>query len=156
MEASRLNTGLDVLDQAECVRLLGTETVGRLGVVVDNEPQIFPVNFALAGDDIVIRSDQGTKLMAALSGPVVFEVDHLDEETLSGWSVIVHGTAQLSAGAEGHSASQNRTLRPWPEAEHPHLLRIVANKITGRRITTNRSHHWPFAGASMLGPAVDR
>lgn len=87
------NTGLDVLDEAECVRLLGTETVGRLGVVIDNEPQVFPVNFALAGDDIVMHSEHGTKLMASLSGPVVFEVEHLDQDTLSGWSVMVHGTA---------------------------------------------------------------
>ena len=42
MEASRLNTGLDVLDQTECARLLATETVGRLGVVVDDEPQDLP------------------------------------------------------------------------------------------------------------------
>ncbi len=156
MEASRLNTGLDVLDQTECARLLATETVGRLGVVVDDEPQIFPVNFALAGQDIMIRTDHGTKLLAALGGPVVFEVDHLDEDSLSGWSVMVHGTARLSGGREERPGSQNRVLRPWPEAERPHLLRIVAKKVTGRRISTSRAHRWLMAGASELGPAADR
>ena len=156
MDMSRLNTGLDVLDEDECVRLLGSESVGRLGVVVDDEPQIFPVNFALSGDDIVIRTDHGTKLVAALGGPVVFEVDHFDEDRLSGWSVVVHGTAQLSGGRAGGRGSQNRVLRPWPDAERPHLLRIVAKKITGRRISPSRAHRWPMAGESELAAAADR
>ena len=96
----------------------------------------------------MIRTDHGTKLLAALGGPVVFEVDHLDEDSLSGWSVMVHGTARLSGGREERPGSQNRVLRPWPEAERPHLLRIVAKKVTGRRISTSRAHRWLMAGAS--------
>jgi hypothetical protein len=145
METSRLNTGLDVLDQAECVRLLGTETVGRLGVVVDGEPSIFPVNFALAGEDIVVRTDPGSKLMAALGGPMVFEVDHLDENTQTGWSVMVHGTAELAEGRPSRTGSQNRVLQPWRQADLPHLLRIVPKTITGRRITTPTQHRSPAA-----------
>jgi uncharacterized protein len=146
MESTKLNSGLDVLDPEECLRLVAPQTVGRLGIIVDGHPEIHPVNFALAGEHVVIRSDPGTKLAAALAGPVVFEVDHFEEATNTGWSVMMHGCAQLASGAAGRTGPQNRVLRPWRQAELPHQLRIVPVNITGRRISTPRPHRWPPAG----------
>src|ERR1700722_7629194 len=123
MSASQLNTGLDVLDPTECIRLICTETIGRLGVVVAGRPQIYPVNFVLAGEDIMIRTDEGTKLSASVGAPVVFEVDHLDQDARAGWSVVVHGWAHLSAGREGRPGSQSGVLRPLRQAVLPPLLR---------------------------------
>ena len=135
MQAPKLNSGVDPLDELECRRLLGTELVGRLGVIIDGRPEIFPVNFALAGEDIMIRTDQGSKAAAALSGPVVFEVDHFDGADRSGWSVMVHGSAEVVTGPSGRPGSQNRALTPWLDVHLPHLLRITATQITGRRIS---------------------
>jgi uncharacterized protein len=139
MSPSQLNTGLDVLDPAECLRLIRTETIGRVGVVVAGRPEIYPVNFVLAGEDILIRMDDGTKLSASVSGPVVFEVDHLDQGARAGWSVAVHGRAHLTSGREGRPGSQSGVLRPWRQAVLPHLLRIVPETITGRRISRGAS-----------------
>ena len=156
MESPRLNTGLDVLDPEECLRLLATEPVGRLGVIIDGKPVTFPVNFALAGEHIVIRTDQSAKLTAALAGPVVFEVDHIDRARRTGWSVMIHGSAHLTGGRVGRPGSQNRVLSPWREADLPHLLQIVPEKITGRRISTPTAHRWPVVGAVGLEPVPDR
>jgi uncharacterized protein len=144
MDAPRLNSGVDPLDEFECRRLLRTEMIGRLGVIVDGKPQVFPVNFAVAGEDIVIRTDLGSKSAAALSGPVVFEVDHLDDTDRSGWSVMVHGSARMEGRPTGVPALQNRFLTPWPEAQLPHRLRITATEVTGRRITPHTAHRWPI------------
>ena len=86
-----LNTGLEVLPHAECIRLLACEDFGRLGVVIAGKPEIFPLNYVLDHDDaVVFRTGPGTKL----TGPVVFEVDRLDRDAGSGWSVVVHGSTR--------------------------------------------------------------
>jgi uncharacterized protein len=148
VDASKLNTGLDELDPTECMELVRQEVVGRLGIIVDGRPEIHPVNFAVAGEEVLIRSDQGTKLSSALAGPVVFEVDRIDPETQTGWSVMLHGAAVLTTARAGRSGSQNRVLRSWREAELPQLLRVVPEKITGRRILTPTAHRWPHAGST--------
>ena len=135
MEPSKLNTGLDTLERSVCLRLISNETVGRLGVIIDGRPEVYPVNFVVvAGEDILIHTDQGRKLAAAVGGPVVFEVDHLDATTRTGWSVMVHGTAHLTSGHEVRAGSQNGVLRPWRNADLPHQLRIGMATVTGRRI----------------------
>src|SRR6187401_2874753 len=63
MEIDR--NGLEVLDRAECLRLLSTATLGRIGVQYGALPTVLPVNFVLDGCDIVIRTGRGTKLDAA-------------------------------------------------------------------------------------------
>jgi nitroimidazol reductase NimA-like FMN-containing flavoprotein (pyridoxamine 5'-phosphate oxidase superfamily) len=148
VDASKLNSGLEDLDPTECMDLVKQQVVGRLGLIVDGRPEIHPVNFAVAGEEVLIRTDQGTKLRGALEGPVVFEVDHVDPETRTGWSVMLHGKAELTTARTGRSGSQNRLLRSWREAELPQLLRILPDRITGRRIPTPTPHRWPHAGSA--------
>lgn len=51
-------TGLEVLDRHECFALLAASSLGRIAVVGDGgRPLIFPVNFALDDEAIVLRSD---------------------------------------------------------------------------------------------------
>ena len=148
MDPPKLNSGLTELDPSECMHLVGQETVGRLGIIVDGRPEIHPVNFAVADEEILIRTDQGTKLSSALAGPVVFEVDRVDPAARTGWSVMIHGTARLTGGRVNGSGSQNRVLKTWREADLPQLLRIVPNRITGRRLPAPTPHRWPRAGTS--------
>ncbi len=52
----------------ECIELLRTERVGRIGVVVRGHPEMFLVNYALdASDTVVLRTADGTKLAAAVT-----------------------------------------------------------------------------------------
>ena len=146
VDPPKLNSGLIELDRSECLHLVGQENVGRLGIIVDGRPEIHPVNFAVAGEEILIRSDQGPKLFSALAGPVVFEVDRVDPVDRTGWSVMIHGTAHLTSGRARGSALQNRVLKTWREADLPQLLRIVPNAITGRRLPPPTPHRWPHAG----------
>jgi nitroimidazol reductase NimA-like FMN-containing flavoprotein (pyridoxamine 5'-phosphate oxidase superfamily) len=143
---SKLNSGLEVLDAIECMNLVRQEEVGRLGIIVDGRPEIHPVNFAVAGEEVLIRTDQGTKLTNALGGPVVFEVDRIDPETCTGWSVMLHGTAKLTSARTRRSGSQNRTLQSWREADLTQLLCILPSRITGRRVLSPTAHRWPPAG----------
>jgi uncharacterized protein len=131
-------TGIEMLEREECFRLLRTQEVGRLGVVRGGFPAIFPVNYVVDEDGVVFRTDVGTKLEGATRGAsVVFEVDHLDASTRSGWSVIVNGPAQeITAfdSPELRERASRLALYPWSEHDTPHLVRISAASVTGRRI----------------------
>jgi hypothetical protein len=63
--------GLVVLDRQECLRLLGTATLGRIGITVRALPVILPVNFSLIGEQIICRTGPGTKLDAATRHAIV-------------------------------------------------------------------------------------
>jgi nitroimidazol reductase NimA-like FMN-containing flavoprotein (pyridoxamine 5'-phosphate oxidase superfamily) len=79
---------------SECIHLLATMTVGRLGFVHEGGPEVLPVNYVLDGDAVVFATNTGMKLWGSTRGRVVFEVDQTDPVTRSGWSVVVHGLAQ--------------------------------------------------------------
>jgi nitroimidazol reductase NimA-like FMN-containing flavoprotein (pyridoxamine 5'-phosphate oxidase superfamily) len=98
-------------------------------------PVLFPVNFAVVADTIVVRTDDGSTIARHTSQPVAFEVDHLDEALHQGWSVLVRGQAHpvLQPG-ERRNVLASTNLRPWPRGEHDLVVRIVPNRITGRRL----------------------
>jgi nitroimidazol reductase NimA-like FMN-containing flavoprotein (pyridoxamine 5'-phosphate oxidase superfamily) len=114
----------------ECLELLRTERVGRLVVIVDGRPDIFPVNFSLdATDSVIMRTGVGTKLKAAVNHDVSFEVDHFDADQHAGWSIVIHGVAhQTSYIVEGE-----HPVASWLD-DTPHMLRIARTSMTGRRV----------------------
>jgi uncharacterized protein len=131
----------------ECYRLLRTQQVGRLGVNAEHYPLIFPVNYGMDGETIVIRTSPGTKLSAAQHANVTFEVDEIDQFARSGWSVLVRGLAEEVTEAHGPELVQRTHdvgVRPWAPGEHGHWLRLIPHHVTGRRIVPGE-----------LPPAVD-
>ena len=52
--------GFEILDRATCLELLATAQVGRLAwATVDGQVHIRPVNYILAGADIIVRTGDG-------------------------------------------------------------------------------------------------
>jgi hypothetical protein len=127
--------GLEVLTEDECLRLLGTTTVGRLGVVEGGAVLIFPVNFAVADRAILVRTAPGAKLEAARRSPVTLEADHVDDTTRTGWSVMVRGRAEeiTEFDAPAVQALRDLPLHPWA-GDKPIWLRILPSVISGRRL----------------------
>ncbi len=126
---------LQVLSGVECYRLLAAQQVGRLGVDAGHYPVIFPVNYALDGEAILIRTEPGTKLPAADYANVIFEVDDIDRQTRSGWSVLVRGVAEeVMAARRGEPlvGTRARTPDPWAAGERGRWIRIVPQGISGR------------------------
>jgi len=123
------------IGKAECFWLLAGHRLGRLAVVDDLGPVIFPVNYLLDRHMIVIRTSEGTKLQAAAGGrKVAFEVDGADELTRTGWSVLVRGEAtQVTGGAELERL-RSLPLIPWAPGDRTRYLRILPAAVTGRRI----------------------
>lgn len=144
------DSGVGVLTESECLDLLATAEVGRIGVTLDALPAIFPVNYRLVAGDLVFRTAPGTKLRAALNRTVVaFEVDHIDHARCAGWSILVVGVAEEIDSDE--AADLDIDVTPWASGERSHTIRIHPEIVTGRRIAQDGP-----AGSdrpTALGPA---
>jgi|SRR5581483_1085957 len=145
--------GLEILQRPECLRLLETASVGRVGLSIGALPVVLPVNFALLGEDIVVRSGPGTKLDAAFGGAVVaFEVDRIDEKGEAVWSVLVQGLAHVIAGANELARARALDLRPWVGGPDDRFVKISTDRVSGRRIPPGRREAEGLA--SIAAPVV--
>jgi uncharacterized protein len=123
------------LTKAECFELLAGQHLGRVAVVDDRGPVVFPVNFVLDRHTVVFRTEPGTKLDAAgLRGRVCFEADGTDAAARTGWSVIVRGEiTEVTDGAE-LARLRELPLRVWAPGARDRYVRILPAVLTGRRI----------------------
>jgi uncharacterized protein len=115
-----IDNGLEILSPGECRDLLRRTTVGRVAVTVGALPAIFPVNYALLGDDIVFSTGEGTKLRAAVDRAVVaFQIDDFDATIPYGWSVLAVGMATEITDPEQLSAVKTSGSGRSPAATGP-------------------------------------
>ena len=132
---------VDELPIRECWELLRGEPYGRLAVVTDDGPAIFPINTTVDGGRIVFRTASGSKLAAIAADPrVVYEVDGHDETTA--WSVIVRGTAALVTRAHEGTEVVELGLTPWQLGPKPEFVRIEPTLVTGRRFERAPAAAW--------------
>lgn len=128
--------GLEILSERECLRLLDGSRFGRVATVRDGIATVLPVTYALVGDEITFFTGEGTKLDAARGAEAVtFEVDHVDFDQQTGWSVLVVGSASL-AGPAIRSRAEALGLYPWAAGDRPHLVQIRIHEVSGRRVLT--------------------
>ncbi len=130
--------GLEVLDRAECLRLLRTASLGRIAITTGALPTILPINFRVDGERILFRTGVGTKLDAATRGAVVaFEVDELEPMYHSGWSVVVVGVARE---VENPTDQAMFTTPRWAPGVIERLVEIDIEQISGRRLDGFQLH----------------
>lgn len=127
------NPGTERLDSAACLALLREAPFGRLAVIVDGRPDIFPVNHAVQHGSVVFRTSTGTKLHSAIGQPVAYEVDGYDQSTHEAWSVVLAGTAHEVQQLHEVLEAIELPVFPWEEGPKPHFVRIDPDSITGRR-----------------------
>lgn len=125
---------LGVLTEEACLARLAANQLGRVGVVVDGQPLVFPVNFVLDGRTIVFRTGMGTVLAGASFAKVAFEIDGSDAVSRSGWSVMVQGMGHDVTDAVDELSEHLQTIEvfPWAPGSKPRLVRIDPRLITGR------------------------
>jgi uncharacterized protein len=132
--------GVVVLAEDACWRLLSTVEVGRLALVVADEPEIFPVNFVVDGHSVVFRTAEGTKLFGLTARPrVAFEADGYDADTGHAWSVVVKGTAIWLEKSADIYAVDELPLTPWQPGTKPWYVRISRTTVSGIEFTVVES-----------------
>jgi nitroimidazol reductase NimA-like FMN-containing flavoprotein (pyridoxamine 5'-phosphate oxidase superfamily) len=137
-------TWMEHLRPEECWELLAGTPVGRIGVLVDSAPEIYPVNHVVDGQTVVFRTERGQKLRGLDRSPsVCFEVDGYDATTSTGWSVLVKGRAREVTAAEEERRLLGLDLKYWSVGLKPRWIRIEPSEVTGRRILRPEGREHP-------------
>ena len=128
---------LESIDREGCLALLAQQHIGRVVFNDDEGPAALPVIYAVAGGDIVFRSEAGSKIEALKGAVVAFEVDEIDAVTHEGWSVLARGESreveleQLPALVRQF---EDGAPLPWKKGVHNIWVAISPTVVTGRRL----------------------
>lgn len=132
---------IEILDEAECLKLIETGCVGRLGYSSRYGPAVIPVNYRLHKGMIVFRTTPASPLdedlRTGIEGAdykVAFEVDSIDTAAREGWSVMVQGAAHPVEDRAERTELTKAGVDSWPGGDKELFIRIAPTRITGRRI----------------------
>lgn len=118
------------IEPDECRRLLEEAVVGRVSWASPTRGiQVLPVNYLLENDQIVFRVDPRS-VLAELATPtdVAFEVDDLDADTATGWSVLAQGRTTSFGGGTPETS-------PWAPGEREVAIAIAVSALSGRSVS---------------------
>jgi nitroimidazol reductase NimA-like FMN-containing flavoprotein (pyridoxamine 5'-phosphate oxidase superfamily) len=128
------------LDSAECLRLISPGGIGRIAYNSRFGPAVLPVNYQWHDGAIVFRTARHSALdqdletgIAGGDYKVAFEIDEIDTAGWQGWSVLIQGPAHHVSEDERESA-ERAGVEPWPTGDRELFIRIVPDRVTGRRI----------------------
>jgi nitroimidazol reductase NimA-like FMN-containing flavoprotein (pyridoxamine 5'-phosphate oxidase superfamily) len=122
---------VSLLSATESWDLLRSNAFARLALSVGDQPEIFPINYAVQGGTLLFRTSQGTKLAAlTINASVALEIDGYDG--VGGWSVVVKGEAHEAEWGDDYDEAGVSGLRPWVATRKPVFVRITPAQITGR------------------------
>jgi len=123
---------ITILPEHECWDLLDSVALGRIVTSVDDQPEIFPVNFTVQRRTVLFRTAEGTKLVStAINRRVVFEAD--EHNVSEGWSVIIKGIARILHSYDEIEEAERAGLLTWTAPAKTHYVRVQPMAVTGRR-----------------------
>ena len=127
---------LEVLSDRECLGLLTSARVGRVVISISAMPVALPVNYRLLDGKVFFFTGQGMSLHAALHNAVVgFEVDSVDEDAETGWSVLAIGHASEVNDEATVAAARRAGLRAWASDDRSRLIAVDPEVVSGRRLS---------------------
>ena len=128
---------LSPIDTPECRQLLTEGTVGRVGWQSAEGLVVLPVAYGVHTDGrLGFRVGAGS-VLAELARPTsaVFEVDDLDMDTATGWSVLARGRTRAWQGEFPAGL-----CRPWAPGERGLAIEFVPDTCSGRSVSTDEFH----------------
>jgi nitroimidazol reductase NimA-like FMN-containing flavoprotein (pyridoxamine 5'-phosphate oxidase superfamily) len=122
---------------------LTQSVVGRVAITAQAMPVVVPVNYAIHGHRVVFRTATDGMLARACAGSVVaFEVDQIDPDGRSGWSVLVVGVAHLLDGSDALRALE-LNLVTAADGRRDQFVAITPGQVTGRLAPSPESDDAP-------------
>lgn len=124
------------LTPEECVDLLGAQLVGRAAICTPSGPHVVPVNYAVHRDAVVFRTTPYSTLGSfGWAGDIAFEVDQLDAEQHTGWSVVALGKGEVVDDLDDlEEIRWAHDPIPWADGPRWLYVRVRWRRLTGRRI----------------------
>jgi hypothetical protein len=132
---------LETLDEHQCLEHLHSASLGRVAFRSGEDIDIFPVNYACDGSIVVYRTAAGTRLDRAPRDLVAFEVDGWDQQSRTGWSVVLKGIAlDVTSGRDPFSRQlRARNIVPLAPGRRERWIAIYPSAITGRRFRRSQA-----------------
>lgn len=117
------------LDAEECWALLTEADVGRIAWVGEFGIVMIPVNYRVHEGAVVFQTAEGSILAKlAKTTPVAFEIDDIDGETATGWSVLVRGHSGPVSMGRDEAVS-------WLDDERSIWVAITPEQVSGRIVS---------------------
>ena len=119
------------LDEEQSWTLIEGTRHGRLVVTFGGEPDIFPVNYAVGGRKLYLRTAPGNKLAElTINSKVLFETDGILSE--EAWSVVLRGNARILQLSADIAAAEALDLKSWVPTLKDFYVEIEPTSVTGR------------------------
>lgn len=132
-----LNEGpaAEQLDTAECWRLLGTRSHGRICFCVEDHVEVVLTSYVALVDTIYFRATAfGPVARLAESRDVTLQVDDMDGDRPASWSVTVTGPSHRVVEAPTLAALWTPVRpAPWDTAAEPIWMALSDDVVLGRR-----------------------
>jgi uncharacterized protein len=123
------------LSDTDCKELLAQHTAGRIGFMAGDGPQILPVTYQYRNGSVIFRTSPVGPLAALVRRTsVAFEIDGIDEQSQSGWSVLVNGFAEAMAHNYLLTTAWETGPVPWADGVRNLFIEIKPHKISGRAV----------------------
>ncbi|HET9422912.1 MAG TPA: pyridoxamine 5'-phosphate oxidase family protein [Nocardioides sp.] len=138
-------TSLVILHAHECERLLRAGVFGRMVLSTPKQTEIVPVNYAVMGDAILVRTAEGSLLDRHAHGArLLLEVDQVDHERWHGWSVVARGIGERT-DESGLTSTERRSPGPppWVTRDRDVWVRLRWDELSGRKL----GDHWDAMAA---------
>ncbi|HEY9291600.1 MAG TPA: pyridoxamine 5'-phosphate oxidase family protein [Microlunatus sp.] len=123
------------LSEAECQRMLSTQSVGRVGWQSTSGLVILPVTY-LYDDGMIIFRTSAYGSLAELITPTrtAFEIDTLDQDQRAGSSVLVQGMSKAAPTRNWTPRWRMDDIVPWAGGTRHLFIAITVKKLSGRSI----------------------
>jgi nitroimidazol reductase NimA-like FMN-containing flavoprotein (pyridoxamine 5'-phosphate oxidase superfamily) len=147
---AREQAWLEELPLEACLSHLRHEAVGRLAVVMDGRPLVFPVNYRLVetvGLRWIAMRTRPDGVIDRATMQVAFEIDSIDPGHHQGWSVLVRGTMQ-PVDRDAAEFRERFDSEPWLD-ERDAWYAIEPFSITGRQLHA-AAPEWAFSVGAYL------
>jgi nitroimidazol reductase NimA-like FMN-containing flavoprotein (pyridoxamine 5'-phosphate oxidase superfamily) len=125
---------LEAIGRQQCFDLIESHHLGRIAWQAADLPQILPITYAMHQGSVYFRT-LPDGILAELAQPtsVALEVDELDQQTRSGWSIVLHGrTSAVHEPDELTDLWASDSLVPWASGNRTLFIRIRPERVAGR------------------------
>lgn len=132
-------TNLHELSEDECWVLVDQRTseqlhVARVGWNSSIGPVVIPVNYVVDQRTVWIRTSAYSAMAEEVDeSPIAVEVDDIDQESRTGWSVMLRGRAAVLYH-EDRVPKHIRDLETLAGGVRPLWVRLDPDHVTGRRL----------------------
>jgi len=136
-DSSSSSRRFNALPATECLALLHSHTIGRVGWNTMDGPQILPVTYVLRDGSVIFRtSPYGALSELRNVRQVAFEVDEFDVAARTGWSVLVRGWAKAATNPDELAALWTEPDPiPWAPGARTLFITVSTDQVSGRVIT---------------------